>query len=336
MTSLQVRFYKLRRIYAFPLLCIHILALFLTISIPARMFGNPDSCPWQEYKQWFMGPIVTPNATTVLPGHPGVEFDIIASRTYGSYDGHWKINHTSTIWSVRPLLDFQLGFNDFIGIEFIGSAVTNFSQGKSSTNLEDTILRFGYQVSLDRDDSWIPDFRILFQENFPTGNYQNLNPRKNKTDLSGQGSYQSGIQLVLQKLFRSNQQHPFRLRGSVGYFVPSPVSVKGLNYYGGSSETLGRIYPGQYLSTFFFGEYALSRRWNLACELNYQQGKSGRYRRKKGENIMVPSSTQISILPEIQHTYSKNLGIIVGGWFTLTGKNSAAFSQAFGSVLILF
>lgn len=290
----------------------------------------------EPYKQWFMGPILTPNPTTVPPSHPGLELDLIVSKNYGFYDSHGKLKHTPAIWSIRPLFDFQMGFNSIVGAEVIGSMVTSFSQGASSTHLADSIFRLGFQVTTDKENSWVPDFRVLFQETFPTGNYQKLDPKKKGTDSTGQGSFQTGVQFVFQKAFRMKDPHPFRLRGSIGYFVPSSVTVKGLNCYGGDPTTRGTAYLGKYFVGFLYGEYALSRTWALACEMNYQQGESGKFKRKQGMKIEVPSYNQLSILPEIQHTYSENFGIIIGGWFTVSGKNSPAFGKVFGSVLFLF
>ncbi len=290
----------------------------------------------KEYRQWFTGPILTPNPTTVPPDHPGLELVLISSKNYGFYDAHGNLERTPAIWGIRPLFDFQVGFNSVLGAELIGSMVTNFSQGESSTHLSDSIFRLGFQVSIDKENSWIPDFRILFQETFPTGKYQKLNPKKNGVDSTGQGSFQTGVQFVFQKLFSAKAKHPFRLRGSVGYFVPSSVDIKGFNSYGGDAQTNGTIYPGKYFSGFLYGEYALSRTWALACEFNYLQGKKGGYSKKMGSIIEVPSFNQLSILPEIQHTYTENLGIVLGSWLTVAGKNSLAFSKVFCAVLFLF
>lgn len=290
----------------------------------------------KEYAQWFMGPILTPNPTTVKPGHPGLELEVIASKNYGFYDAHGKLQDIPAIWSIRPLFDFQVGFNKIIGIELIGSMVTNFSQGASSTHLSDSIFRLGFQMSTDKEASWIPDFRILFQEIFPTGRYQKLDPKKNGTDSTGQGSFKSGIQFVFQKAFRAKEPHPFRIRGSIGYFIPSPIAVKGLNCYGGDFTTRGTVYLGKYFSGFFYGEYALSRTWALACEFNYLQGEGGKFSKKTGRKIDIPSFNQWSFLPEIQHTFTQNVGVILGGWFTVAGKNSPAFSDIFCAVLLLF
>lgn len=239
------------KIFFFPILFLQVFAFGSLIAVSGAQTGK-------EYSQWFMGPIVTPNATTMSPGHPGLEVDLIVSKNYGFYDSNWQLNRTPSIWGVRPLFDFQVGFNNVVGMELIGSVVTNFSRGESYTYFEDTIFRCGFQISTDKKDSWIPDFRMLFQETFPTGNYQKLNSKKKRTDITGQGSFQSGIQMVFQKLFRAEKKHPFRLRGSAGYFIPAAVSVSGLNYYGGDSNTKGKVYPGQYFSGFLYGEYALS------------------------------------------------------------------------------
>lgn len=289
-----------------------------------------------EYNQWFTGPIITPNPQTVPPDHPGLELVLIGCKHYGFYDAQGNLNKIPSIWGIQPLFDFQVGFNSILGAEIIGSMITNFCHGETSTHLADSIFRLGFQVSTDKKSSWIPDFRILFQETFPTGTYRKLDPQKKGTDSIGQGSFQTGIQFVFQKLFQAQELHPFRLRGSIGYFVPSPVNVKGLNCYGGNSQTKGTVYPSTYFSGFFYGEYALSRRWALACEFNYQQGNKGKFSRKKGPRIRVPSFNQFSILPEIQHTFAENLGVILGGWFTVAGKNSSAFSRVFSAILFLF
>ncbi len=238
-----------------------------------------------EYTQWFTGPIITPNPTTVPPGHPGLELVLIGSKNYGFYNSHGKLKRTPAIWGIHPLFDFQVGFNSILGAEFVGSMVINFSQGESSTHLTDSIFRLGFQVSTDIENSWIPDFRILLQETFPTGKYQKLNPRKKGTDSAGQGSFQTGVQFVFQKLFAAKKNHPFAFRGCIGYFVPSSVNVKGINFYGVETDTDGTIYPGKWFTGFFYGEYALSRRWAIACELNYEEGEKGRFTRRRGKEV---------------------------------------------------
>ncbi len=293
-----------------------------------------ENCP--VYKQWFTGPVLTPTPITMPPGHPSLELAFLVSDTYGEYGSDWSVNTKPSILSIGPYVDFQIGFNKILGAEFIGSVTANFSRGKHSTHLRDSIFRLGFQIATDQNDSWVPDFRILLQETVPTGKYDRLDPERNREDCTGQGSYRTGIYFAFQKLFHPKKNHDFRLRWSLGYFVPAPVNVKGVNFYGGDRNTKGIVYPGKYFTSFLFGEYALSRTWAIGCEFNYQQGESGRYTRKKGVKIGIPSFAQLSIIPEIQHTFSANLGMIIGSWFSTIGKNSPAFGGAFASVLFIF
>lgn len=295
-------------------------------------FFSPNRC----YKQWFAGPLFTPNATTVQPEHPGIEAVIIISNTYGKYDSSGNLHFTPNLIGMIPYVDFQAGITDKVAFEIIGLAVKNFCKEATSFHFKDTILRIGYQVANDISHSWVPDFRILFQETLPTGNYQKLKHHKYGTDCTGQGSYQTGVHLATQKLFYSGTRHPFRLCGDFGYFFQSSAQVQGLNYYGGNVDTSGIVHPGRYFTIYLFGEYALSRTWALACELNYQHGGEGRFSRRYGTKCEVPSFSQFIAFPEIQHTLSSNSALIIGGAFTAAGKNSTAFCNLLLAFLHMF
>ncbi|MEI6241894.1 MAG: hypothetical protein WCP39_00625 [Chlamydiota bacterium] len=289
-----------------------------------------------EYSQWFTGPILTPTPITMPVGHPGLEVAWLIGESYGYYNSHWNVKHLPKMWSTGPYVDFQIGFNKFLGAEYIGALLTNFSQGAHYTHLIDSIFRFGFQISNDQKDSWVPDFRILFQETVPTGKYQRLSLSKHGTDISGEGSFQTGVHFAFQKLFHSKKEHDFRLRWTFGYFIPASVKISGLNYLGGCSETKGTIRKGQFFTGYICGEYALSRRWAICVESNYQFGARGRFSKKRGGEIYLPAFSHFSVAPELQHTFSPNLGVLMGTWFSVAGKNSSAFVKYFVSVLYSF
>ncbi len=316
----------------------------LYVSTFSSIFGNVTAnslntdLPSQpiKYKQWFTGPVLTPTPITMPVGHPGLEVAWLIGETYGYYNSDWQVKHSPEMWSTGPYIDFQVGFNSFLGAEYIGALLTNFCKGKHHTHLTDSILRLGFQVSTDQSDSWIPDFRILFQETFPTGKYQKLKTDQHRTDLSGQGSFQTGIHLAFQKLFHPFENHDFRLRWTFGYFVPASLDISGISYLGGTSQTKGKVYPGQFFIGYLCGEYALSRRWALCVESSYEIGEKGSFTRQRGPKILVPAFRQITIAPEIQHTFSPKLGLLMGAWLSIAGKNAGAFRNYFISVLYSF
>jgi hypothetical protein len=285
--------------------------------------------PSEPYPQWFIGPVLIPNPKTPPPDHPAIAIAAGAQNIYGRYNSHWKAQDVPNFWAVGPYIALQAGFNSFLGMEFIGASSTNLSQGKHSTHPLDMILRLGFQVCTDKRGGLTPDFRIFLQEIFPTGKYQHLSLYKHGTDLTGQGSYRTGIQLASQKVFYLSEEHKLRIRLTMGYFVPAPVEVTGINYYGGAPSTQGRVHPGNFFVADSCGEYNLSRTWALALEAHYLQGAKGHFSKKSGPNIDLPSYAQILLTPEVQHTFSKNFGTILGSSFSIAGRNVSQFYSFF-------
>ena len=313
---------------------------FLSLSF---LYGEQDT-PKKTYEQWFTGPLFAPLAITPDPAHPGIEVTYGVTNTYGFYDSDWKLKNASDIWTLYNYVDFQAGFNPIVGIEFLGSWVSNFKEGRNSVRIQDTIFRLGFQIlNTENNHTLIPNFRIIIQETFPTGNYQKLNPKKKGTDLTGLGSFQTGIFLSLQKLYHLSGKHKFETRFSLGYFVPSNVKVKGLNAYGGGTKTEGTVHPGHYITCYLSGEYNLNDRWALGFDANYQHNFSGNFLGEKGftrnglpAQITVPLMDQFTIAPELEHTFSENTGILLGIWFSVVGRNVPAFRSVFIAILHIF
>lgn len=318
----------------FSIFCCLLQALPLKAAIPS------NSSPYrsQLYPQWFVGPLFTPNPLELEVHHPGLETVLVALHTEGEYTNKGRIDHTNSMWTVGPYIDYQQSLNEWFGYEVIGFLVTNIKKGITSTHLKDTILRLGFQISRDKKATWIPDFRILFQETFPTGKYQKSNPKKFETDLTGQGSFQSGLHLAFQKLFNISEIHKLRIRFTTGFFFPSSVHVKGINYYGGTVDTSGKVAPGQYSTTYFTSELSITNKCSLTLETNYIQGLQGKFSNKSSRvnDMKIPAYRQLTLAPELQYTISPNLGFLGGLWFSVYGRNSSSFSSAFISLLYIF
>ena len=281
----------------------------------------------QTFKQWFTGPLFTPMAITPEKSHPGLEVTVGFKNRYGIYDSNWSIKNTPDLWSIFNYYDLQLGFSSVLGMEVIGSWTNNFRQGASSTHIQDTTVRLGFQVTKEVPGTWIPDFRIIIQEVFPSGKYRNLNPSKKGTDLTGIGSFQTGIYLAFQKLFNFQNGHKYQMRFSAGYFVPAPVHVKGFNAYGGGYRTDGTAYPGNYISVFCSGEYNLNKHWALSFDSNFQYNFKGRFSGKKENlglgqkpDVISPEAVMFTLAPELEYTFTKSTGMLLGAWFSVFGK----------------
>ncbi len=322
-------------------------AAFLLAPIIAFAAGppSPSSNPAESpliYTPWFTGPLLAPTPINMKPGHPAIEPTATLFNTYGRYNSNWKLKKQDSTWAINPLIDFQFGITNNLGIETLVSFISNFKNGKSASHFQDTTVLFGYQVSNDIKGSWVPDFRLILQETFPTGNYQKLDPSKEGIDSTGFGSFQTGPVLVFRKLFYLPNSF-FSLRWSIGYLFPSTVKVKGFNTYGGGYGTEGKVKPGQTLTAFLSGEYSINQRWVLAFDTEFLAQRKSHFTGKNGVNDIgevastrLPSSVQISFAPEVEYNFSQSSGLLAGVWFTVAGKDSAAFASAFLTYLYIF
>lgn len=295
------------------------------------------------YDPWFTGPLLAPTPINMKPGHPGIEPSITIFNTYGTYNSNWKLQNQTNIWSINPFVDFQFGITERTGIEILASAITNIKGNQSSTHFQDTLILFGYQLSNDQKDSWIPDCRIFLQQLFPSGKYDRLDPNKQGLDLTGEGSYQTGPAIAFRKMFYLTNNF-FSLRWSLSYLFPLKVKVHGFNAYGGGFNTSGKIRPGQTLIAFLSGEYSLNQRWVLAFDTEFlYQRKSSRFSGNFGTTeigtpaqIGLPSSVQISFAPEVEYNFNPYSGLLFGAWATLSGRNSIAFVSIFLAYVYVF
>ncbi|PCI76458.1 hypothetical protein COB21_04305 [Candidatus Aerophobetes bacterium] len=311
----------------------------LSVPLFARpIYDRVKEHPDVSYASWFTGPLLSPTPINMEPGHPAIEPFVTFGSSYGNYDNNWNLQRNGNEWFINPYLDVQFGITNRIGVEFLGSFISNFKQGVSSTRMQDSVILLGFQVANDIKDSWMPDIRVDLQQVFPTGNYRHLDPDNLGVDSTGQGAFQTGTLLIVQKQFYPKMGR-ISVEASTGCLFAADVKIQGLSAYGGGANTDGKVHPGPTLATFFSVEYSISRQWGCGFDSVYTyQGKSTFDGNTGGPSIVVgfPSSSQFALAPFVEHTFSSNMGILIGSWCTVGGRNARAFASGYFSFLYLF
>jgi len=310
----------------------------LFLLLPILLFSQNDS----PYIPWFTGPFLSPTPTNPDPAHPAIQPGFTVRTNYGNYNSNWEVKTNDPIVSINPYLDFNMGITKNIGLEIYVIYRSVFQNGNNFNHFQDTLLFFGYQISNNKKDSWIPDTRLDLAASLPSGKYQKLDPQKNSIDSTGSGSYEIGPLFTVRKLFylTKNQIH---IQGSINYLFPTKVKVKGFNSYGGGYKTRGKVRPGQLLNAFFSAELSLTQRWGIIFEtlFRYQQrstfsGTPGLTPAGKPTTVGLPSSFRISFAPELEYNISAKNGILTGIWFSVAGQNTSAFATYFLSYVHQF
>lgn len=162
---------------------------------------------------WFTGPILAPAGHTVANGHTNVEIYGLDVFAYGQYNSSGKIIHSPAVFKsfvVNPIITH--GFTDWLDVQLAVPYNFDATRGRSYNRLSDLTMALGFQLVEQQGSPKKADVRILLQEVFPTGKFDNLNPTLFGTDSTGLGSYQTQLGLNLQYLREVFIGHYLRTR----------------------------------------------------------------------------------------------------------------------------
>lgn len=289
---------------------------------------------YQTYSPFYTGPLLAPSAHTVPKGLFNVQPYLFWQKTYGEYDRKWKQQHIASSVSLQSLSVIQYGLTDFMDVNVLVQGWYKQSGNQHYYSLGDTQVSVGFQMLRQFVYSAWPACVIEVGTTFPTGRYEHLSPMKNGTDSGGGGSYSTSISLNLQKNFNKIFRkvinpldfHPFLFRLSAAYNFPSRVEVEGLNTYGGTHQTKGKITVGNTFVCIFAWEYSLTEHWVFATDWQYTASRSTNFAGTNGgESIGSPASQSWSVAPAIEYNINSNAGVLAGVWFSFAGRNSSQF-----------
>jgi len=278
---------------------------------------------------WLTGPVIAGPGHSLKPGEWEVQPYLIVKENRGVYSNQWHRMRSHGINEVNPFLIYGIGVFKNFDFHLTLPLEYRSKHGQRSLGLSDISAELGYQVCKDVRDMWLPDIRFVLKEIFPSGRFNNLNASKNGTDAMGAGAYSTGLGANFQKLFYTFKTQFLSMRLNLGYAISSRARVHGLNTYGGTADTDGRVRLGNAFTAVVSAEQTLSRRWALAIDVQFQHIAKTRFSGTSSNpsSMNASSSVQWSLAPAIEYNISANAGIILGAWFTVAGRNSSDFTS---------
>ncbi|QMT59437.1 hypothetical protein [Legionella sp. PC997] len=269
---------------------------------------------------WFTGPLLAPAGKTIPRGHLNFE-------PYAFYSGYPKGFRN---FEVVPIL--SVGVFSFVDLQTSIPYDYSWDNGQHGDGVGDYSLALGFQALRQQEGSWLPDLRIVVQEVFPTGRYDHLDPKRLGTDQTGLGSYQTYLGFNFQRLFQLKNDHYLRTRLSLVGAKFSDVEVQGVNVFGGSPTTEGRVKLDNSYSADLAFEYTLTQNWVPVFEVLFVHNPSSNFDGNPGftpggtvAGIGGKANEQVSLAPAIEYNFTSNLGLIGGVWFSVTGPHAAKF-----------
>ncbi len=265
----------------------------------------------------------------VDPGSLSITSYVYFLRQYGIYNSHWNVNHNPQFNIQTYEVFLETGITKWVDFNLNLYGITSQVHGRSTLAFSDLQAYLGFQLIKSQKETWVPDVRLLIGENFPTGQYQHLNPKKQGADVSGSGSYGTIVLLVLDKVYYHFPTHPISLNLNVYYTWLTKVHVRGVNAYGGAVDTKGVVNPGNQFTVNLSAEFSLTRNWVAGLDVHYLHTDRSSFRGAGGAGLS--SSEQWSLAPCLEYNFSDHMSVEWGAWFSVAGRNAPAFAGGVGS-----
>jgi hypothetical protein len=288
---------------------------------------------------WYTGPLITGSAKNAPKGKINLQPYLTLKTAYGVYDNDRHYTSTPNLFSVNPLLAFQVGLTDWLDFSIQPQATFKYLEGNNGGSFNDLNMVVGFQ--LYRESLYIPSIRLLYTEIFPTGNYTRL---FSPLDAGGAGVFQSVVGLNLGKVLWWFPEHPMALRLATNVQFPTDSArVFGLNSYGGGLSTNGTVKVRPTFNIDFGYEYSITQKWVFAIDFVYTLSGKTTFTGlpgfdEFGNNYVIggPASDNFSLSPAIEYNVTDTGGFIAGIWFSVTGKNSSSYVAGLLSYTQLF
>ena len=285
------------------------------------------------FNPWYTGPLITPSATMVPPGHGLIQPYLYFTDNYGAFDEdrNWIDAPNQFTVQAQPII-VQVGVTPSVDATVIMSGVANWKQDQFSGGFNDITLQLGFLMN--KQSLYAPQAKFTIGQSFPTGKYNNLNPKKLGLDATGAGAWKTSFNLTFGKVILWNTLHPMNTRISFGYTIPTNVKVRNFNAYGGGYGTHGTARPGNSFNVDLGLEVSINQPWVVALDLVYNCSNSNHFSGNPGtttKNGTIPASVtsgfndQFSLAPAIEYNFNDSMGILWGAWFTVYGRNAANF-----------
>lgn len=322
--------------------------VFLSLGCVFRAFPKEASL---EEGPWLTGPLLSPQGTVVLYGEILLKSYLYGIVKTGQYDKNWHAVSLTDEYSLVEdnFFSLQLHLMSFFGLtpwcdlNITPQVFYQNSSGQQAAYLGDLTVGLDFQLLEATASPYFPGIKLAVREVFPTGRYQMLSPRKMYTDQTGEGAFATQFALVFYKVFSLCHRHWLSMTASAEYTIPSAVEVLGFTAYGGGFGAHGTVLPGNRLQGIVSFEGTINRHWVLALDSVYIHADRSSFMGEPGisfagrdADMGRASSEQWSLAPAIEYNWSESMGVIVGSWFSLMGRNSLQFYSGVANFVCKF
>jgi hypothetical protein len=302
----------------------------LSLCLFSLAFAEQEKLP--PIEAWSTGPLLCPSYSLIPQGSYNIEPYLYFQSAYGIYNRHWNFVNQTNLISISNYTLIQVGITNNFNISLSPQIYYQQRANNSFAGLGDWPIEIYFNLMTEDVFGKRPGLLLALKGNIPAGRYRNLTPDSFVVQAIGSGSFRPAISLTMGKQFQLGGFHFITARASFSYQIPNKLRVTGYNSYGGGFGTDGIITMGAQYTAVGAVEYEFTRHLVFSCDVQWQRNNKITFSGKKGFNpdgtvalVGLPSSDQLSISPAIEYNFNGNVGLIMGVWASIAGRNSLAF-----------
>jgi hypothetical protein len=291
-----------------------------------------------------IGSLLSPPPTAIPYGHFIIRNFFFFDDHRGTYQHNWESSSRKDSYhSLQYQLQSYFGLNSFFDISFSPRFYLTHKGRYAYCNIGDLIVGMDFQLLEDKQLSFFPGIKFAVREVFPLGQYQLFDVKRMNMEKTGSGCFATQLALFFYKGYLLSPNWFLNTTIEVQYQINSPINVKGFHSYGGGFGSQGKLLVGNEWQSLLNVQFIYCKAIIISLDALYEHHDGSPFYGNRGLNFFGkhckrhhPSSERVSLAPSFAYQFPSNVGIMIGSWLSLCGRNTEEFRQYIANVFYTY
>ncbi len=289
----------------------------------------------------YMGSLLSDPPTAIPCGKFVVRNFLFFDDHRGIYNEDWESgSRDDSYHSFQYQLQGFFGLNSFFDVSLSPQVYFNYGGRYAYYNVGDLTAGLDFQLL---EEDVLPGIKFAVREVFPLGHYHLFNLKRGEMEKTGSGCFSTQLALFLYKGYRLSCNWFLNTTFQAQYQINSAVDVKGFHAHGGGFGAQGKVLVGNAWQALADVQLFYKEATVFSLDALYEHHDASTFFGHPGldffgRHIRIGqlSSERISLAPSFAYQFHSGVGIMVGSWFSLCGRNAQQFTQYVANLFYLY
>lgn len=292
----------------------------------------------------YVGSLLSDPPTAVPYSHFVIRNFLFFDDHKGIYKNNWESSSRADSYnSFQYQLQTFFGLSSFFDISVSPRFYCTYKGRYAYCNSGDLAVGLDFQLLEDDRFTFLPGIKFAVREVFPLGHYKLFNLKRGNMEKTGSGCFSTQLALYFYKEYCLSSNWLLSTTIEMEYQINSPTSVKGFHAWGGGFGANGKLLVGNSWRSLIDLQLFYGQAISGFLDVLYEHQDSSTFYGHPGLNFFgrhceasQASSERVSLAPGIVYQFPSQVGLMVGSWFSVCGRNAEQFAQYVGNVFYIY